>query len=99
MAPLVLGGQENDFQVKKDPEEGNGNRRDLRFALAWDQLMARLGWTSNDIVALEEYLLPAPASKDNRQRIMKYAQQGKDDHEFFRRAVIGFASLPEYQMC
>ena len=99
MAPLVLGGQENDFQVKKDPEEGNRNRRDLRFALAWDQLTARLGWTSNDIAALEEYLLPASTSKDNRQRIMKYAQQGKDDYEFFRHAVIGFASLPEYQMC
>lgn len=100
----LLKNTETTVEAKDDGDVNNATNaagaRKFSFQPDWTSLAQRFVKNSVDetLTDLEDYLLAAPTSSENRKIVASYSGKSKDDPEFIKKAFIGFMSLPEYQL-
>ena len=94
-------GKTIDLNVGDDGDIKNliNGRKEVRLQLSADWGRIYMYFNSGDTIgAIEEYLLVRPTTLQNRQMILRFAEDAADESTYVKRIYQGFMSLPEYQL-
>jgi uncharacterized protein (DUF1800 family) len=102
---LLMRNAESTFQAKDDGDVNDATNAaakpgQISYAVDWESLGRTFNKNSSaqTLEGLESFLLSKPTTAENRKMISAFAETGKEENEFLKKAFMGFMSLPEYQL-
>jgi len=101
---LIFHKKETEFQAKDDGDVNSLRerkpKRDFSMDVDWENLSKRFSGSQWEVYdKAEGYLLSQPTSVQNKELILKFSKDAKDEMELIKSIFSGLMSLPEYQLC